>query len=946
MEKVSGRRSSLKGSDKKKDSLNKDGFISVRGARVNNLKNIDADLPHNKLIVITGPSGSGKTSLAFDTIYAEGQRRYIESMSSYARQFLERFNKPEVDSISGLAPSIAIEARTTSRNPRSTVGTVTEIYDYLRLLYARAGKTYSPVSGNEVKRDTAEDVITYINNLPSGSKIYILFPVHLHQSRTTQQEIANLISKGYYRIWTGGKLIDLNGDYNVDEIRLEEAGVLADRLILDNGDAEQRQRLADSIELAFAEGDGYLSVCVNDNEIVSFNNHLEADGIKFDEPEPLLFSFNNPIGACPKCQGFGETIDIDYDLVIPDKNKSVFQNAIHPFSTPKHSKHLSDLLYEARQNNLLRIHVPYRELTDKEREIIFNGAGEYIGINKFFKYVEREAAYKIHYRVLLSRYRRYTRCSECGGSRLRKEALYVRFHGKNIHELVSQDIDSLYGFFRNIKLEGEESAIAGRLVEEITNRLKFLYEVGLGYLTLDRLSSTLSGGETQRINLATSLGSTLVGSIYVLDEPSIGLHPRDNQRLIKILKSLRDIGNTIIVIEHDTEIIRSGDWIVDMGPGSGEQGGEIIYSGSTSKIGDSRKSLTGKYLTGKLKINIPEKRRKIIPGKAITVRGASENNLKNINVEIPLDVMVCVTGVSGSGKSTLVNDILYGALRKRLTGIFNGKIGSYTELRGHQYIHNTELVDQTPIGRSPRSNPVTYMKIFDSIRELYGSLPASKLRGYSSGNFSFNIPGGRCETCEGSGVVKIAMQFMADIYLECDVCKGKRYKQDILEIEYKGKNISDVLSMTVSEATEFFREYPKIIRGLKILDMVGLGYLRLGQSATTLSGGEAQRIKLAYYLSFQTEGERTLFMFDEPTTGLHPHDISKLIRCFDELIKKGNSVLIVEHNLDVIKCADYVIDLGPESGNRGGYVVATGRPEEIANNRKSITGYYLKKVLS
>ncbi len=929
--------------------------IVIKGARVNNLKNIDVEIPHNKLIVVTGLSGSGKTSLVFDTIYAEGQRRYIESLSSYARQFLERINKPDVDSITGLAPSMAIEIKSPARNPRSTVGTSTEIYDYLRLLFARAGRTFSPVSGKEVKRDTIEEILNFLYAYKAAPKskikIYITFPIHIHEAKSAKQELENLKQKGFFRLFLGNELIDLNQKPEHKDFKLTDAKVIVDRLVFKKEDEELRQRITDSLEQAYAEGDGYLSVLIDDSgddekenyKEYNYNLHLELDGIRFEVPEPLLFSFNNPIGACPKCQGFGETIDLDPDLIVPDKNKSIFQNAIHPFSTPKHSRHLSDLIAASKAHNI-RIHEPFRELTKEEVNKVYNGAGDYIGVNKFFKMVEREAAYKIHYRVLLSRYRAYTRCSDCGGSRLRKEALYVKFHNKTIEDIVNSNIEELYHFFKDIKLNQQEVEIAGRILDEIRSRLKYLHEVGLGYLTLSRLTSTLSGGESQRINLATSLGSSLVGSIYVLDEPSIGLHPRDNDRLIKILKSLRDIGNTVIVVEHDLELINSSDYIVDIGPKAGEYGGEIIYSGDIKGIAKDNGSLTGKYLSGKMKIEYPKKRRERKHG-FISVKGANENNLKKIDVDFPLGVFVCVTGVSGSGKSSLISDILFGALKKRIDGIYNEKIGSYTELKGWQQLNAVELVDQTPIGRSPRSNPVTYLKIFDLIRELYGSLPSSKIKGFSAGSFSFNIPGGRCETCEGSGVIKIAMQFMADIYLECDSCKGKRYKSEILEVKYNGKDISDVLAMSISDSIIFFKDFPKITQKLKILEDVGLGYLRLGQSATTLSGGEAQRIKLAYHLSFQSPGEKTLFIFDEPTTGLHLFDISKLLKSLDELLAKGNSIIVVEHNLEVIKCADYIIDLGPESGDKGGYVVASGTPEEIAKNKKSHTGKFLSKTL-
>jgi len=943
----SSKRNSSTSKPRKTKAFQSNGFthdsIIVKGARVNNLKNLDVEIPHNKFVVVTGLSGSGKTSLVFDTIYADGQRRYIESMSSYARQFLERINKPDVDSITGLAPSMAIEIKTSTRNPRSTVGTTTEIYDYLRLLFARAGKTYSPISGKEVKKDTIENVLMFINGLKDKSKLYILFPLQTHESKTIKQEIENLIQKGFFRIINGREIIDLNQGYNTMKIKLTDVKVITDRIVLNKGDDEQIQRITDSLEQAYIEGDGYLFLFVDDKELKGFNMHLETDGIRFEKPEPLLFSFNNPIGACPRCQGFGETIDLDVDLIIPDKNKSIFKNAIHPFSTPKHSKHLSDIIFEAKKHNV-RVHVPFKDLTKEEIGKVFGGVGEFIGINKFFKLVEREAAYKIHYRVLLSRYRAYTRCSECNGSRLRREALYVKFHSRTIYDIVKSSIEELYFFFKDIKLLKYEEEIAGRILEEIKNRLRYLYEVGLGYLTLDRLTSTLSGGESQRINLATSLGSCLVGSIYILDEPSVGLHPRDNERLIRILKSLRDIGNSVIVVEHDPEMINSSDYIIDIGPKAGEFGGEVIYSGDLKGMRKAAGSLTVKYLTGKLKISIPSRRRPA-NGHIISVRGASQNNLKDVDVDIPLGVFVCITGVSGSGKSTLISDILYGALKKKIEGIYNEKIGQHREILGYQSINAVQLVDQSPIGRSPRSNPVTYMKIFDLIRDIFGSLPASKLRGFTAGNFSFNVPGGRCETCEGSGVIKIAMQFMADIYLECDICKGRRYKNEILEIEFKGKNVNEILNLSITEAINFFKDYLRIITKLKILDDVGLGYLRLGQSATTLSGGEAQRIKLAYHLSFQTTGEKTLFIFDEPTTGLHLHDISKLLKCFNELISKGNSVVVVEHNLEVIKCADYVIDLGPDSGDKGGRVVAKGTPEEIAKNNKSFTGKFLAKVL-
>ncbi|MGH2574249.1 MAG: excinuclease ABC subunit UvrA, partial [Ignavibacteria bacterium] len=762
-------------------------------------------------------------------------------------------------------------------------------------------------------------------------------------SKSVKDELENLKQKGFFRIYYHSQIIDLNEKSSIKNLNVDEIKVIVDRLIYSKDDTELSQRISDSLELAYTEGGGYLSLLIDEIEY-KFNLHFECDGIIFEEPEPLLFSFNNPIGACPKCQGFGETIDLDPDLIIPDKSKSLSQNAIHPFSTPKHSRHLSDLIAVSKTHNI-RINIPFKNLSKEETDLVFKGAEDYIGINKFFRMVEREAAYKIHYRVLLSRYRAYTKCSECNGSRLRKEAMYVKFLDKTIEEIVKSNIEQLFHFFYDIKLSGNDEKIAGRILDEIKSRLSYLFEVGLGYLTLDRLASTLSGGESQRINLATTLGSSLVGSIYVIDEPSIGLHPRDNDRLIKILKSLRDIGNSVLVVEHDPEMIYSSDHIIDIGPKAGEYGGEIIFSGELKDIKKSSSSLTGKYLSNKLKIETPSKRREA-NNSTISIKGASENNLKNIDVDIPLGIFVCITGVSGSGKSTLIRDILYAALKKKLYGMYSEKIGAYSEIKGYNFINAVELVDQAPIGRTPRSNPVTYLKIFDLIRELFGSLPSAELRGFTAGNFSFNIPGGRCETCEGSGVIKIAMQFMADIYLECDVCKGKRYKSDILEIKYNDKNISDILSLSVSEALNFFKGFNKITSKLRILDDIGLGYLRLGQSATTLSGGEAQRIKLAYHLTFQSEGEKTLFIFDEPTTGLHLHDISKLLKSFNELIKKGNSILVVEHNLEVIKCADYIIDLGPESGDKGGYVVAKGMPEEIVKSKKSYTGKFLTKILT
>ncbi|MEO6693569.1 MAG: excinuclease ABC subunit UvrA [Ignavibacteria bacterium] len=942
-------------------------FIVIKGARVHNLKNVNIDIPKYKLIVFTGVSGSGKSSLVFDTVYAEGQRRYVESLSSYARQFLERLNKPDVDFMSGLAPSMAIEQKTQIKNPRSTVGTTTEIYDYLRLLFARIGKTYSPVSGNLVRKDSPESIIEKItsHNKNEFLKIYILTKLVFKDEIEFSKLIADLKSKGFYRLLIHDEIADLievsddevfnsvennNGPGQDSQMSLT---VLIDRLNFYPENNEIISRVNDSIELAFRESDGYVIIRIFDDDKYTdhhFNKFLEEDGIRFEEPEPRLFSFNNPFGACEKCQGFSRTMGVDMDLVISDKRKSIFNGAINVFSTPKHSTHLTQLLTEADDNGV-DIHIPYNKLSDRQKEFIYKGGKNYIGLNKFFKIIEKEAAYKLHYRVLLNRYRAFTTCSECSGSRLRKEALYIMINDKTIFEIVKMKIDEAYNFFLNIKLSDYDRKISERILEEIISRLRYLVEVGLTYLTLDRLSNTLSGGESQRINLSTSLGSSLVGSIYVLDEPSIGLHPRDNYKLINIMKSLRDLGNSVLVVEHDSDMMKEADEIVDMGPFAGEKGGEIIFQGTYSQILKESKSLTGKFLSGKIKIEVPKSRRPFIKGiKFLKIKGARENNLKDIEVKIPLGMHVCVTGVSGSGKSTLINNILYGNLKRKLEGSYNEKIGEHDAVEGHENIDSIEMVNQNPIGKTPRSNPVTYIKAFDVIRETFAESPESKKRNLYSGYFSFNVPGGRCETCEGTGVIKIEMQFMADIILECEACKGKRYKQDILEIKLRGnegmhKNISEVLEMTVIEAINFFKTFPRISKKLKVLDNVGLGYLRVGQSSTTLSGGESQRVKLAYHLTFQEDGKKTLFMFDEPTTGLHFYDVAKLLGCFEELIKKGNSVLVIEHNLEVIKCADYIIDLGPESGDDGGYIVAEGTPEEIVKEQKSYTGRYLKNFI-
>lgn len=944
---------------KKKEEIPTDAnkFIIIKGAKSHNLKNIDLNIPKYKLIVFTGVSGSGKSSLVFDTIYAEGQRRYVESLSSYARQFLEKMNKPDVDSISGLAPSMAIEQKSTSRNSRSTVGTSTEIYDYLRLLYARIGETYSPISGNVVRRDTPASITKELSKLVSA-KIYVMINFNPNKiSKSTY--LNNLRERGFYKLAFADKIVDLN---DIDETALNKVidgaqggglFVIIDRMNYESQEAESVSRLTESLETAFIEGGGYLSVRVfNDSKYTDkkYNKFFEADGMIFAEPEPRMFSFNNPFGACKKCQGFGRTMDIDYDLVIPDKNRSIMNNAIAPFATPKHSVHLANLILESDQYDI-SLSKPIKALSDKEIEFIFKGGKKYIGIYKFFKTVEREALYKLHYRVLLNRYRAYTTCSDCGGGRLRKESLYVKVGGKSIFDVVKMTILDAYNFFVNLKLDKTKKEISARILEEILNRLKYLIDVGLVYLTLDRLSATLSGGEAQRINLATSLGSSLVGSIYVLDEPSVGLHPRDNEKLINIMKSLRDIGNTVLVVEHDKDMIREADEIVDIGLYAGENGGEVIFQGDYSGLKNNATSLTSKYLNGQLKIESNKLNKDVKEcSKFLTVKGARANNLKDIIVKIPVGYFTCITGVSGSGKSTLVNNIIYGALKKKLEGFYEETIGEFDEITGYEFFENVEMIDQSQIGKTVRSNPVTYIKAFDIIRETFAESPLARRRGFDSGTFSFNVQGGRCEMCEGAGVIKVEMQFMADIFLECEACGGKRYKTDTLEVSLQGnngthKNIHEILELTVTEAIKFFKPFPKIVKKLKVLDDVGLGYIKLGQSGSTLSGGESQRVKLAYHLVHQSGSKNTLYIFDEPTTGLHYHDISKLMKCFDALLKKGNTILVIEHNLEVIKNADYLIDLGPDSGDSGGYVVGAGTPKEISELKESYTGKYLKEII-
>jgi excinuclease ABC subunit A len=920
--------------------------IIIRGARVHNLKNINLELQRNKLVVVTGVSGSGKSSLAFDTIYAEGQRRYVESLSSYARQFLERMDKPDVDFIQGISPSIAIEQKTSTRNPRSTVATTTEIYDYLRLLFGRIGQTYCRACGQLVKRDTVSSVVDHLQLEPDGTKAYVTFPLHDHPGHSLKEEFDALKKRGFFRIVVNGELIDLN---ETDYKSKSKKGilVLVDRLVIRKNEKESETRLADSIETAFVEGDGYTHVYLLDSkQLLHFAQHYECqnDRIRYEDPDPRMFSFNNPVGACPKCQGFGRSMGIDMDLVVPDPNKSIRQGAVHPWNSPRWRENLRDLLSIATEANI-PVDVPFKQLTQKQLDVIMNGYNGFDGINKFFRFIERKS-YKIHYRVFLSRYRGYTTCDECGGSRLRKDALNIRVAGKTIHDVVRMTIEEAHEFFQGIKLSKYEQDIARRILEEIRKRLKFLNDVGIGYLTLDRLTMTLSGGESQRINLATSLGSTLVGSLYVLDEPSIGLHPKDNNKLINILKSLRDVGNSVLVVEHDEDMIRSADIVVDMGPRAGEHGGEIVFCGEAENLVKHDTSLTAQYLNGKLLIPKPKKRRKDVE-QSIFLKGASEHNLKNIDVRIPLGMFVCVTGVSGSGKSTLVHEILYAGIQK-MRGGFEGSVGRVGAIEGAEYIDRVELVDQSPIGRSPRSNPTTYIKVFDLVRDLLAHTQAARIRGFAPGHFSFNVTGGRCDVCEGDGFQKIEMQFLADLYLTCESCKGKRFKQEVLEVRYHGKNVDDILSMTVTEAIQFFAAHPdgrRVAQRLKVLDDVGLGYLRLGQPATTLSGGEAQRIKLALHLTASQSEGRTLFVFDEPTTGLHFDDIAKLLKCFDALVEAGHSLVVIEHNMHVVKCADFIIDLGPEGGEAGGQVVATGTPEQIAKSDRSYTGQFLRKYL-
>lgn len=929
----------------KKSEQNAKSYIQIKGARVNNLKNIDVDIPKNKLVVITGMSGSGKSSLAFDTLYAEGQRRYVESLSSYARQFMGRMNKPEVDYIKGIAPAIAIEQKVITSNPRSTVGTSTEIYDYLKLLYARIGRTISPISGKQVTKDTVSSITDEIIAHPEGATVTIFSDLLPTNNRKLKEELSILLQKGFLRILYNNKIHKIESIIDDSSIKNSDfktgaVQIVVDRIVLDQQD-DTTSRIADSLQTAFFEGKGNCHVDV-DGQIKHYSDKFELDGITFEEPTPNFFSFNNPYGACKKCEGYGKVIGIDPDLVVPDKSKSVYDGAIAPWRGEKMGEWLNKLVKNALKFDF-PIHRTYSELTPKQQELLWTGNKYFTGLNAFFEDLEQQT-YKIQYRVMLSRYRGKTDCPECKGSRLRSDASYVKIGGRSILEIVLLPLDEALAFFKTLKLDSHETIIAKRLLAEITSRIDFLCEVGLSYLTLNRLSNSLSGGESQRINLATSLGSSLVGSIYVLDEPSIGLHPRDTQRLIGVLKSLRQIGNTVIVVEHEQEMMEAADYLIDIGPEAGINGGELVFAGSYDEIIKDSKSLTGKYLNGSLNIPVPATRRKW--SDSITIKGARENNLQGIDITFPLHTFTVVTGVSGSGKTSLVKRILYPALQKA-TGNYSGEqTGIFDELTGDTgTIEQIEMIDQNPIGRSSRSNPVTYVKGWDEVRALYAGLPAAKAAGLKPAAFSFNVEGGRCDVCQGDGEVKIEMQFMADIVLPCEACEGKRFKQHVLEVSYKEKSVSEVLDLSVDEAIAFFNDQPKILSKLQPLQDVGLGYVKLGQPSSTLSGGEAQRIKLASFLIKGNNSKKTLFIFDEPTTGLHFHDIHKLLKAFDALIALGNSILVIEHNMEMIKTADWVIDIGPEGGNKGGKLVFEGTPENLVNCNESYTGTFLKNHL-
>ena len=941
------------------------GPLVVRGARTHNLKNVDVTLPHGKLVIFTGVSGSGKSSLAFDTIYAEGQRRYVESLSAYARQFLERMEKPDVDRIEGICPAIAIRQKNSVRNPRSTVGTTTEIHDYMRLLYARVGRTYCRRCGQEVVRETAEIVAKRLSELPAETRVMIGFQIPVVAAPTTTPDdaepgddlfegevarfdpvaetVSTLQRRGYGRLLVDGRALAFD---EIDRAALKDRttlDVIVDRLKIEG---DLRSRLTDSIETSYREGGGAAFAIVLEEagaNRLEFSERFECRtcSIAYETPQPRLFSFNNPFGACPTCHGFGNIIELDMNLVVPDASKSINQGAIEPWSKPHYRAQLAELKRAARKTGI-RLDAPWSELTDDERTFVVEGDGGYDGIRGFFRWLERKK-YKVHVRVFLSRYRGYLACPDCGGARLRREARDVRVGGRTIDAVSALTVREAQQFFAELELTEKESAVADKVLREIRRRLSFLADVGLDYLTLDRLSSTLSGGESQRINLATSLGSALVGTLYVLDEPSIGLHSRDNRRLIDILQQLRDQGNTVLVVEHDEDMIRVADHVVDIGLGAGEQGGRVVYSGDYRGLLQESRSLTAKYLRNELAIPIPHPRRKGLAQK-IRLKGAIEHNLKDIDIEVPLNALTCVTGVSGSGKSTLVHDVLYAAI-KRAKGDWDRRVGAFRELQGLEYITDAVLVDQAPIGRTPRSNPVTYLKAFDPIRELFALTKDAKSRALTASHFSFNVPGGRCEACQGEGEVRVEMQFLADVFVPCEQCDGMRFKPQVLEVRYKGKTVHQVLEMTVREALAFFSTSPKVLRRLQVLDEIGLGYLRLGQPATTLSGGEAQRIKIAAHLA-SFGGERLLYILDEPTTGLHFDDIAKLLAAFKKLVEAGHTLLVIEHNLDVVKTADYLIDLGPEGGAEGGYVIATGTPEQVAQVEKSYTGQALRHVLA
>lgn len=929
--------------NKSLDSLNPREFIIIKGAQVHNLKNVSVAIPHKKLTVITGLSGSGKSSLAFDTLYAEGQRRYVESLSSYARQFLGKLDKPEVEYIKGVSPAVAIEQKVISRNPRSTVGTTTEVYDYMKVLFARVGKTISPKTGKEVKRHEVKDVLAYVEALPNETRILVKCPLNFYD-RTFEEQLNVLEQQGYARISINGEVKRIADSKELKVKKNDTLEVVVDRLIADLSEEENQNRLADSVQMAFFEGRGIMSVQNADNdETKIFSNKFEEDGITFEEPNIHLFSFNNPFGACPKCEGFGSVIGVDEDLVIPDSSLSLFEGAVAAWRGEKMVEWRNSFIQRTEKLSF-PIHKPYFELSDEHKNLLWDGVKGVKGLHDFFTYLESKS-YKIQYRVMLSRYRGKTTCPVCKGARLRPETNYVKIADKSISQLVILPIKKLLPFFNALELSAYDQKIANRLLLEIRNRLSYLDEVGLSYLTLNRVSSTLSGGESQRINLATSLGSALVGSTYILDEPSIGLHPRDTEQLIAVIKNLRDIGNTVVVVEHDEEVMLASDNLIDIGPDAGSHGGNVIFSGETKDIMHVKDSHTARYLSGEDKIELPEERRK--PTKFIEINGARENNLKNVSVKIPLHAFTVITGVSGSGKSSLVKKILFPALKKRLGG-YGDKTGKHTSIEGDwKLVADVEFVDQNPIGKSSRSNPVTYLKVYDDIRNLYASQKLAKARNLKTGNFSFNVDGGRCEKCQGEGVLTIEMQFMADVHIKCDVCEGKRFKQEVLDVKFNEKSIFDILELTVDDAIAFFKEteQDKIAEKLQPLDDVGLGYVTLGQSSSTLSGGEAQRIKLATFLGKGSRADHQLFIFDEPTTGLHFHDIKKLLKSFYALLDNGHSIVVIEHHPDVMKCADWLIDLGPEGGEDGGHLVYQGAPEGILKVKNSYTAKYLKGKL-